>query len=106
MHIVPIIVEEKINKSKLMLAFGYLIGVFLLIGVIVFYSWLNARLEEELEPSSKFIENTELQMKFLERIKSGKISNEEYVEIFKANLESEKANYESEKVNRPGFVGG
>jgi hypothetical protein len=85
------------NKSKLMLATSYLISIFLLIGVIVFYSWLNARLEAELTLSSKHVENTELQSKLIERIQSGKMRSEEYVAIFKAKFEYEKANHEREK---------
>ena len=95
--LVPPITEEKeMNKSRLMFAASYFISVFLLIGVIVFYNWLNTRLEE-LMLSSKQVENTELQSKLIERIQSGKIRSEEYVEIFKAKFEYEKANHESEK---------
>jgi hypothetical protein len=95
---VPDITEGKeMNKSRLMFAASYLISVFLLIGVIVFYNWLNTRLEEELTLSSKHVENTELQSKLIERIQSGKMRSEEYVEIFNAKFEHEKANNESEK---------
>jgi hypothetical protein len=85
------------NKSKLMLAASYFISIFLLIGVIVFYGWLNARLEAELTRSSRYAENVELQSKLIEKIQSGKMRSEEYVEIFKAQFEHEKANHESEK---------
>ena len=96
--LVPPITEEKeMNKSRLMFAASYFISVFLLIGVIVFYNWLNTRLEAELTLSSKHVENTELQSKLIERIQSGKMRSEEYVEIFKAKFEYEKANHESEK---------
>ncbi|MDZ4262740.1 MAG: hypothetical protein U1B30_10460 [Pseudomonadota bacterium] len=93
----PAITEGKeMNKSRLMFAASYFISIFLLIGVIVFYNWLNTRLEAELTLSSKHVENTELQSKLIERIQSGKMRSEEYVEIFKAKFEHEKANYESE----------
>ena len=85
------------NKSKLMFAVSYFISIFLLVGVFISYSWLNERLETELTLSSKHIKDTELQSKLIERIQSGGISSEEYIEIFQANFELEKANYESEK---------
>ncbi len=85
------------NKSKLMLAVIYFISIFLLIGVIVFYSWLNSQLEKELSLSAKNVENTALQSKLIERIQSGKMRSDEYVEIFKANFELEKTSYESDK---------
>lgn len=86
------------NKSKLMLAAIYFISVFLLIGIMVFYGWLNSQLEKELSLSAKNVENTELQSKLIERIQSGKMRSEEYVEIFKAKFEHEKTSYESDKV--------
>ena len=80
-----------------MFAASYLISIFLLVGVLVSYSWLNTRLEAKLTPLAKHVENTELQSKLIERIQSGELRNEEYIEIFKAKYEHEKANYETDK---------
>ncbi|MBK8188769.1 MAG: hypothetical protein IPK77_16785 [Cellvibrio sp.] len=56
------------NKSKVMLLATYAISILLLIGVILFFSMLNNKIENDLARSSKVIGSPEFTKKFIEKL--------------------------------------
>jgi hypothetical protein len=85
------------NKSKVMLLATYAISILLIIGVILFFSILNNKIENDLARSSKVIGSPEFTKKFIEKVKSEQFSNADYVELFNANFEAENAGYAAQK---------
>lgn len=58
---------------------------------------MNKQIENHITQSSKVVGNPEFRKSFIEKVKSGKFNNADYVELFTSNFEVEIAGYASQK---------